>query len=77
LQVALSQKKKPELRHATLMELEDAAKPMNAAKYDKITIAITKSIAKMLDRVTDEGLQNVLRIATENQSYTLSSSTSY
>ena len=65
---------KPSQHQPTLMELKEKAKPMEQSKFD----AIIKAIAKLIDMngrptniVTDEGLQDVVRIAANNQSYVL------
>ena len=60
----------------TLPEMYEKAKPMDQAKYDGITNAIAKWIAmsgRPTNIVTDDGLQNVIRVTSGNQSYTLPS----
>ena len=58
------------------MELKEKAQPMEQSKFDVITEAIAKWIAmngKPTNIVTDEGLQDVIRIASSNRSYELPS----
>ena len=65
---------KPSQHQLTLMELKEKAKPMEQSKFDATTKAITKWIAmngRPTNIVTDEGLQDVVRIAANNQSYVL------
>lgn len=58
--------------------MQDQSKPMDYGKYDAMTNAIAHWIAlngRPTNTVTDEGLQDVLRIAAGNQSCTLPSRT--
>ena len=58
------------------MELKEKAKPMEQSKFDAITKAIAKWIAmngRLTNIVTDEGLQDVISIASSNRSYELPS----
>jgi hypothetical protein len=62
----------------TLLDMQVQSKPMDRVKYDAITNALAYWIAqnsRPINIVTDEGLQNVLRIAAGNQLYTLPSRT--
>lgn len=70
--------RKPDPVQKTLIEIQELGKPISEIKYDAITNAIVKWIAKNcrpINTVTDEGLQDVIRIAAGNQSYTLPSRT--
>jgi zinc finger BED domain-containing protein 1 (E3 SUMO-protein ligase ZBED1) len=63
-------------RQPTLVDMEHQGKPMDRSKYDAVTNAIAHWIAlngRPVNIVADEGLQDVLRIASGNQSYTLPS----
>jgi zinc finger BED domain-containing protein 1 (E3 SUMO-protein ligase ZBED1) len=63
-------------RQTTLVELQEIARPMDPGKYSSITNAIARWVAengRPINIVTDEGLQDVIRVASGNQSYTLPS----
>ena len=67
---------KPSQHQPRLMELKEKAKPMEQSKFDAITKAITRWIAmngRPTNIVTDEGLKDVIRIASSNRSYKLPS----
>ena len=57
------------------MELKEKVQPMEQSKFDAITKAIALWIAVngRQNIVTDEGLQDVIRIASSNRSYELPS----
>ena len=64
------------LRQSTLIDVQERAKPMAQKQYDSITNAIAHWIAlngRPINIVTVDGLQDVIRIASGNQSYSLPS----
>jgi zinc finger BED domain-containing protein 1 (E3 SUMO-protein ligase ZBED1) len=63
-------------RQTTLVELSEMARPVDSAKYNNITNALARWVAennRPINIVTDDGLEDVIRIASGNQSYTLPS----